>query len=56
MIDRPRHWDPKYTGPARRALIQNGFEPIPLNGKIPTLNEWQNLRPTLKDIALWEGK
>jgi Protein of unknown function (DUF3987)/Bifunctional DNA primase/polymerase, N-terminal len=54
MIDRPRHWDPKYTGPARRALIQNGFEPIPLNGKIPTLNEWQNLRPTLKDIALWE--
>jgi hypothetical protein len=49
-----RPWNPKWTGPARRALLKNGFEPIPLNGKIPVISEWQNLRPTLDDIVSWE--
>jgi hypothetical protein len=35
-------------------LLKNGFEPIPLNGKIPIISEWQNLRPTLEDIVSWE--
>jgi putative DNA primase/helicase len=35
-------------------LLQHGFEPIPLNGKIPVLAEWQNLRPSLEDILAWE--
>jgi hypothetical protein len=54
VSSQPRLWDPKWTGPARRALLKNGFEPIPLNGKIPVISEWQNLRPTLEDIVSWE--
>jgi hypothetical protein len=49
-----RPWNPKWTEPARRALLKNGFEPIPLNGKIPIISEWQKLRPTLEDIVSWE--
>ena len=32
-----KQWDPSWTGPARQALLRNGFEPIPLNGKVPVL-------------------
>ena len=47
-------WDPKWTGPARQALLKNGYEPIPLNGNIPVLDAWQNLRPASEDIVSWE--
>ena len=47
-------WDPKWTGPARQALLKNGYEPIPLNGKIPVLEAWQHSRPAPEDIVAWE--
>jgi len=50
----PTSWNPKWTPKARQALLENGYEPIPLNGKRPVLDQWQNSRPTSQDIATWE--
>jgi Protein of unknown function (DUF3987)/Bifunctional DNA primase/polymerase, N-terminal len=50
----PRAWDPKWTPAARQALLKNGYEPIPLNGKRPVLDAWQNSHATLNDISAWE--
>ena len=47
-------WDPKWTPAARQALLKNGYEPIPLNGKRPVLDDWPNSRPTSQDVATWE--
>src|SRR5262249_26794676 len=47
-------WDPKWNPAARQALLKNGYEPIPLNGKRPVLDAWQNSHPTLNDITIWE--
>jgi hypothetical protein len=47
-------WDPKWTPAARQALLKCGYEPIPLVGKRPILDQWQNSRPTVEDIATWE--
>src|SRR5262249_47414835 len=47
-------WDPKWTSDARRALLNNGYEPTPLVGKRPILDQWQNLSPTVADIAGWQ--
>jgi hypothetical protein len=34
--------------------LKNGYEPTPLIGKRPVLDQWQNSRPTAEDIAAWE--
>jgi hypothetical protein len=47
-------WNPKWTPAARQALLKNGYEPTPLVGKRPVLDQWQNSRPTAEDIATWE--
>jgi len=47
-------WNPKWTPAARQALLKNGYEPTPLVGKRPVLDQWQNSRPTAQDIAAWE--
>src|SRR5262249_8892265 len=50
----PRGWNPKRAPAARQALLKNGYEPTPLVGKRPVLDQWQNLRPTAEDIAAWD--
>jgi hypothetical protein len=47
-------WDPKWLPAARQALLQNGYQPTPLIGKRPILDNWQNSRPTAEDVAAWE--
>src|SRR5258708_25085801 len=47
-------WDPKWTTPARLALLNNGYEPVLLNGKIPLLKQWSTFSATAEDIAAWE--
>jgi AAA domain/Bifunctional DNA primase/polymerase, N-terminal len=47
-------WNPKWTPAARQALLKNGYEPTPLVGKRPVLDQWQNSRPTAEDITAWE--
>jgi hypothetical protein len=47
-------WDPKWTPAARRALLQNGYQPTPECGKIPVLEGWQKVNATTEDIAAWE--
>jgi hypothetical protein len=47
-------WKTKWAPAARRALLQNGYEPIPLVGKRPVLDAWQNSRPTAEDIVTWQ--
>jgi putative DNA primase/helicase len=51
---RASSWDPKWTPKARQALLKNGYEPTPLIGKRPVLDNWPNSRPTAEDIAAWE--
>src|SRR5215471_9231264 len=46
-------WNPKWAPAARQALLKNGYEPTPLVGKRPVLDQWQNSRPTAEDIAAW---
>lgn len=41
--------EPAYIGP-RRQLINNGYVPIPVDGKRPRITGWSALRPTLDDI------
>src|SRR5262249_14502762 len=50
----PRGWNPKWAPEARQALLKNGYEPTPLVGKRPVLDQWQNSRPTAEDIAEWD--
>jgi hypothetical protein len=40
---------------ARRAMLRNGYLPIPVRGKIPVLEGWQNIVATDADIAGWES-
>jgi hypothetical protein len=47
-------WDPKWTPAARQTLLKNGYEPTPLIGKRPILDQWQNFQPTAEDIPTWE--
>src|SRR5262245_25166543 len=47
-------WNPKWTTPARLALLQHGYEPTPLIGKRPILEGWQNLSATTEHIPAWE--
>ena len=47
-------WDPKWTPAARQALLKNGYEPTPLVGKRPVLDQWQNPRTTAEDVITWE--
>jgi len=47
-------WDSKWTPAARQALLKNGYEPIPLVGKRPVLDQWQNSHPTAEDLITWE--
>jgi len=47
-------WNPKWTPAARQALLKNGYEPTPLVGKRPVLDQWQNSRPTAEDVITWE--
>jgi hypothetical protein len=47
-------WNPKWAPQARHALLKNGYEPTPLVGKRPVLDQWQLSRPTAEDIAAWE--
>jgi AAA domain/Bifunctional DNA primase/polymerase, N-terminal len=47
-------WNPKWAPAARQALLKSGYEPIPLAGKRPVLDQWQNARPTAEAIAIWE--
>jgi AAA domain/Bifunctional DNA primase/polymerase, N-terminal len=51
---RASSWDPKWTPKARQALLKNGYEPTPLIGKRPVLDQWQNSHPTAEDITAWE--
>src|SRR5262245_22876358 len=51
----PTTWNPKWTTPARLALLKNGYEPIPLSGKRPVLEGWQNLSATAETIVAWEA-
>jgi putative DNA primase/helicase len=50
----PRNLDPRWSPAARRLLLQHGYSPIPLRGKIPALDNWQHLAATETDIAAWE--
>jgi len=47
-------WNPKWTTPARLALLKNGYNPTPLAGKRPVLEQWQSLSATVEGIAGWE--
>jgi hypothetical protein len=47
-------WNPKWTPKARQALLINGYEPTPLVGKKPVLEDWPNSRPTAEDLITWE--
>jgi hypothetical protein len=47
-------WNPKWAPAARQALLNSGYEPIPLVGKRPVLDQWQNSRPTSENVAAWE--
>jgi hypothetical protein len=51
---RASSWNPRWAPAARQALLKCGYEPIPLVGKRPVLDQWQNSRPTSQDIAEWE--
>ncbi|MGN6422630.1 MAG: AAA family ATPase [Asticcacaulis sp.] len=37
----------------RRKLIENGYRPIPCNGKRPALANWQNVHATPADLRTW---
>jgi hypothetical protein len=40
---------------ARLAMLANGYEPIPLNGKAPTLNSWQRITINEEVVRGWAG-
>jgi hypothetical protein len=40
----------------RRALLRNGYSPIPVNGKKPTMDEWsKKLETNNSEIDLWSS-
>lgn len=38
----------------RLRLIENGYSPIPVNGKRPRISNWSNIRATPASVAAWE--
>jgi hypothetical protein len=54
MTARQHAWKTKWAPAARQALLQNGYEPIPLVGKRPVLDAWQNSHPTVENITTWQ--
>src|SRR5262245_42137072 len=37
----------------RLAMVENGYTPIPLNGKAPILNEWQKTVASREGVTKW---
>ena len=40
----------------RKLLLKAGYAPLPVNGKAPPFNGWQNIAATNKIIETWETK
>ncbi|MBI4184305.1 MAG: AAA family ATPase, partial [Proteobacteria bacterium] len=45
-----------YTPEARRRLLEHGFEPIILNGKVPISKYWQTGAISAERLAAWENE
>jgi hypothetical protein len=39
----------------REQLLSHGYDPLPLNGKVPPMTEWQKKRANREEILLWSS-
>jgi hypothetical protein len=40
----------------RQKLLAAGYLPLPVNGKVPSINGWQDIKATAAIIASWESR